>query len=187
MRQFQWLYQQRAICKDQRAVNKHIVSTSIDDSQEHVFQSVAATLSWHSSNVSPSLRRFHSARSSQSALVDIPARQPLCGQGRLAALVVDGEPRQRPQDVRICWGGGGKCKILLSLDLWSPRTAGGEDYALIINISQFECTMSKEIYLKYTYFYVSYLSYLIILHSQYSHQNQCMAKTRSRYLERPNI
>ncbi len=64
---------------------------------------------------------------------------------------------------------------------------GVGDYALIINILWFECITSKEIYLKRTYSYVLYLSYLIILRNQCSRQNQCTAKTRSRYLEGPNI
>jgi hypothetical protein len=59
--------------------------------------------------------------------------------------------------------------------------------SLSINISRFECTTSKEIYLKRTYSYVSYLSYLIILRNQCSRQNQCTAKTRSHYLEGLNI
>ena len=40
MRQFERLFQERAVYKDQRAVSRQIVSDIIDDSQERVFQSV---------------------------------------------------------------------------------------------------------------------------------------------------
>jgi hypothetical protein len=59
-----------------------------------------------SSTVSPCLWLFHSARSSQSALVDIPAQRPLCGWGRLAAVDVSGEPRQHRGTFRYVGGRG---------------------------------------------------------------------------------
>jgi hypothetical protein len=43
MQQFQRLFIERAAVKDQRATNRQIVSTSIDDAQERVFQSMANT------------------------------------------------------------------------------------------------------------------------------------------------
>ncbi len=43
MRQFERLFQERAVYKDQRAVSRQVVLGIIDDSQEWVFQSVANT------------------------------------------------------------------------------------------------------------------------------------------------
>jgi hypothetical protein len=53
-----------------------------------------------------------------------------------------------PWDVRICWGEGANAIFFVPGPLVTKNDGveverGGGDYALIINISRFECTMSK--------------------------------------------
>ena len=106
-------------------------------------------------------------------------------------------------DVWICWGEEVNAQVYCPLDLRSPRMMGsklrGGDGLCFNNwyLVVCECTThneiavcehtTEEIYLKHTYSYVSYLSYLINLRDQCSCQAQCTTKSRSCYLEGPNI
>jgi hypothetical protein len=81
-------------------------------------------------------------------LVDIPARRPLCGRGRIAAVVVNGEPR-RHRGMFGYVGGRGRMRYFfvpgppVTKNDGVEVERGGGDYALIINISRFECTTSE--------------------------------------------